>query len=107
MLKKLSTAAEEEENHTKQLQDLQEKVIELFYGQIASYEKTKNQCEQDLQKLRTERSNNINDKKEEIDNLKNEIQKVKTQKQKRQEMLQKETKGKFDQQEKVPKLILF
>ncbi|KAM3142601.1 hypothetical protein pb186bvf_005260 [Paramecium bursaria] len=92
MLKKLSTAEEEQRNHVAQLEDLKQK--------ISSYEKTKNQCEQDLQKLRSERAIKTNEKKEEIERLKSAIAEVKATKVKRQTMLKDDTNTKLGVLEK-------
>lgn len=56
MLKKLATAAEEADQHVKQLQDLNER--------IASLEKSKKTNEVELEKLKKERSKHLGEKKD-------------------------------------------
>lgn len=56
MLKKLSTAAEEADQHVKQLHDLNER--------IAALEKSKKTNEMELEKLKKERSKHLGEKKE-------------------------------------------
>ena len=56
MLKKLATAAEEADQHVKQLQDLNER--------IASLEKSKKTNEVELDKLKKERSKHLGEKKD-------------------------------------------
>ncbi|CAD8133984.1 unnamed protein product [Paramecium pentaurelia] len=92
MLKKLSTAQEEQNSHVKQLEDLKSK--------IAGQEKTKSQLEQELQKIRQERTANMNKMKEEIEKLKQSIAEVKANKQKRQDQLAKEIQTKYEGLEK-------
>ena len=62
MLKKLSTAAEEADQHVKQLHDLNER--------IASLEKSKKTNEIELDKLKKERAKHCSEKKEQIEKLK-------------------------------------
>lgn len=81
MQKKLATAAEEEDMHTK--------ILEELGAKIQSLEKSKGNCEQELQRLRDERSDHAEKKKEEIDKLKSEIRDVKTNKQKQLERIKK------------------
>ena len=69
MQKTLATAAEEEESHTRLIEELQLK--------IDSLEKTKVNCEKDLLKLREDRAKHTEDKKEEMDKLKSQIREVK------------------------------
>lgn len=72
MQKMLATAAEEEESHTRLIEELQLR--------IDSLEKTKNLCEKDLLKLREDRAKHAEDKKEEMDKLRSQIKEVKSNK---------------------------
>lgn len=56
MQKKLATAAEEEDMHTK--------ILEELGAKIQSLEKSKANCEQELERLRKDRSNHAEEKKE-------------------------------------------
>ncbi|CAD8050566.1 unnamed protein product [Paramecium sonneborni] len=71
-----------------------------LYRQIAGQEKTKSQLEQELQKIRQERTANMNKMKEEIEKLKQAIAEVKANKQKRQDQLAKEIQTKYEALEK-------
>ena len=65
MLKKLSTAAEEADQHVKQLHDLHER--------INSLEKSKKSNEMELEKLKKERAKYCSEKKDQIEKLKQVI----------------------------------
>ena len=74
MLKKLSTAAEEADQHVKQLHDLNDR--------ITSLEKSQNTNQQELDKLKKERQKHLGEKKEQIEKLKQSLEKVKNLKKK-------------------------
>ncbi|KAL4491985.1 hypothetical protein ABPG72_008406 [Tetrahymena utriculariae] len=82
MLKKLSTASEEDENHKAQLHDLEKKIEEL--------ELKKNGIESELKKKKEERQKFSKEKKEELEKLKNEIAEVKAEKEKKASQLKNE-----------------
>jgi hypothetical protein len=69
MQKMLATAAEEEDSHAQMIKELETK--------IESLEKTKNNCDAELLRLRQERARHTEEKKEEIDKLKSQIREVK------------------------------
>ncbi len=72
--KKLATAADEEETHQRQLDELRDK--------IDSLEKSKATNEQELQKLHEERVKFNQEKKSEIEKLRSQIEEIKSKKKK-------------------------
>lgn len=79
MQKTLATAAEEDESHTRLIEELQMK--------IESLEKTKNNCDQELRRLREDRSKHAEDKKDEMDKLRSQIKEVKSNKEREMEQI--------------------
>ncbi|EGR29595.1 laminin a family protein, putative [Ichthyophthirius multifiliis] len=92
MLKKLSTASEEEESHKIQLEELIQR--------ICFQEQKRNNFEQDLKKLKEERQKFYKEKKDEIEKLKAEIGEVKADKLKKANQLKNETDLRKKQLEK-------
>jgi len=84
MLKKLSTSAEEENAHIKQIQELKIK--------IKDHEANKNTRELELQNIKKERSKYTTEKNEELNKLKADIQEVKNKKLQRKEEADKQSK---------------
>lgn len=77
MLKKLSTSAEEENVHIKQIQELKIK--------IKDHEANKNTKEGELQNIKKERSKYTTERNEELNKLKGDIQEVKNKKKQRKD----------------------
>jgi hypothetical protein len=84
MLKKLSTSAEEENAHIKQIQELKVK--------IKDHEANKNTRELELQNIKKERSKYTSEKNEELNKLKADIQEVKNKKKQRKDDADKQSK---------------